>query len=434
MASRQTFRNHPEKGEDVNRLVTGSASILALLQGSVALADTGFIYDFTDGSATSSTSEVVSPIDGNNVGYRSTVEYTESSFRMTVEPSGSVVTIGKYYSENEGVIHGHWNAGGAPGGMDRLLFRAESGETFDLNYYVLTSNTERGGAPATGNEDTYIVASRDGVTASFRAKLPSEDWGIADGIREIYLGPEFDGIKAFWFESDGGTYCFGMDKFYVNLTPPPPSTPDAIVVGTGTVDDAIEDGSEPDDGGSTDSDGDGMNDDEDLFPNAVTLASSGASQLETTPSSSTSSCSIRSGSFDPNRPLDSVPLGITDIGRAIEFTLESCAVGESIQITVDLGSDLLPGATVFKVGDGGEWTPITGASVNGSILSYTLSDGGPYDEDGVANGVIVDPVTVGYTTTASGTPKPVWTLPLWALGILGAALSWIGAGRLRRSD
>ena len=48
--------------------------------------------------------------------------------------------------------------------------------------------------------------------------------------------------------------------------------------------------------------------------------------------------------------------------------------------------------------------------------------------------LIVDPVTVGYTTTASGTPKPVWTLPLWALGILGAALSWIGAGRLRRSD
>jgi hypothetical protein len=31
--------------------------------------------------------------------------------------------------------------------------------------------------------------------------------------------------------------CFGMDKFYVDLAPPAPSTPDAIVVGSGTVDD-----------------------------------------------------------------------------------------------------------------------------------------------------------------------------------------------------
>ncbi|MAC32449.1 MAG: hypothetical protein CME40_05255 [Haliea sp.] len=408
----------------MKRLIRGSASIILLLQGSAALADTGFIYDFSDGSATSSSGDVVSPISGDSRQYSSTVDYTESSFRMTVEPTGAVVTVGKYYSESEGVVHGHWSAGGASNGMDRLLFRAESGETFDLNYYVLTSNTENGGSAATGNEDTYIVASRDGVTASFRSKLPSEDWGISDGVREIYLGPEFDGIKAFWFESEGGTYCFGMDKFYVNLTPPPPSTPDPIVVGSGTVDDAIE---EP-----TDSDGDGTNDEDDPFPNAVTLEQNGGSILETTPGTATSSCSIMNGSFNPNLPLQAIPAGITGIGRAIEFTLESCAVGESIQVSVDLGEDLLPGAAVYKINDAGDWAPIAGASVSGSVLTYTLTDGGPYDEDGIANGVIVDPVTVGYAAAASAAPQPVWTLPLWAIGMLGAGLSWIGASRMRK--
>ena len=128
--------------------------------------------------------------------------------------------------------------------MDTLVFTSVNGDAFDLNYYILTSNTEQGGGPATGNEDTYIIASIDGVTESFRQKLPSEDWGI-DVYREIYLGPEFDGIKSFWFDSEGGTYCFGMDKFYVDLAPPEPSTPNPVIVGSGTVEDAIAPPPEP---------------------------------------------------------------------------------------------------------------------------------------------------------------------------------------------
>src|SRR5690606_141353 len=183
-------------------------------------------------------------IDGDATGYSSVTVYTESNFRMVVSPEDASVTIGDYYGVKEGVIHGHWKAMG--GNMERLYFSRESGEAFDLNYYVLTTNSEYGGAPATGAEDTYIIASKNGVTESSRAKLPAEDWGI-DKVREIYLGPEFDGIKTFWFYSEGGTYCFGMDKFYVDLDPPAPSTPDAIVVGSGTVDDLTNESPNDDD-------------------------------------------------------------------------------------------------------------------------------------------------------------------------------------------
>ena len=214
-----------------------------VLPGSAALADAGFIFDFSNGDVINDGSLITS-IDGDAAGYSNVTVYTESNFRMVVSPEDASVTIGDYYGVKEGVIHGHWKAMG--GNMERLYFSRESGEAFDLNYYVLTTNSEYGGAPATGAEDTYIIASKDGVTESFRAKLPAEDWGI-DKVREIYLGPEFDGIKAFWFYSEGGTYCFGMDKFYVDLDPPAPSTPDAIVVGSGTVDDLTNESPNDDD-------------------------------------------------------------------------------------------------------------------------------------------------------------------------------------------
>lgn len=175
-----------------------------VLPGSAALADAGFIFDFSNGDVINDGSLITS-IDGDATGYSNVTVYTESNFRMVVSPEDTSVTIGDYYGVKEGVIHGHWKAAG--GNMERLYFSRESGEAFDLNYYVLTTNSEYGGAPATGVEDTYIIASKDGITESFRAKLPSEDWGI-NKVREIYLGPEFDDIKAFWFYSEGGTCLF----------------------------------------------------------------------------------------------------------------------------------------------------------------------------------------------------------------------------------
>lgn len=224
-------------------MIRGKKRVIAsgvLLAASAAFAQTGVVVTFNDGAATTS-SGVIDPIDGANTTY-SVTSYSEDGVDMTITPMGATVTVGDYYNAGNGVVHGHWAEAG--GNLEILRFELASGEPFDLNYYRLTSNTGTGGGAATGNEDTYIIASIDGTTESFRQKLPSEDWGTANGggdgaFREIYLGPEFDGIRAFWFDSEGGTYCFGMDEFYVNLPAPDPVTDDPIVVGTGTVDDAI---------------------------------------------------------------------------------------------------------------------------------------------------------------------------------------------------
>lgn len=217
--------------------ITVSAALLAT---SVALAQTGVIVTFDDGAATTS-GGVVDPIDGTNTTYTATA-YSEGGVDMTITPVGADISVGDYYGANDGVVHGHWIEEG--GNMELLRFELASGQPFDLNYYRLTSNTEIGGGPSTGNEDTYIIASIDGTTESFRQQLPPEDWGTVGGggdgaFREVYLGPEFDGIRAFWFDSEGGTFCFGMDEFYVNLPGPEPITDDPIVVGSGTIDDAI---------------------------------------------------------------------------------------------------------------------------------------------------------------------------------------------------
>lgn len=195
----------------------------------------GVIYEFTGGDVTNQQDAVTQNIDGDANRYTAK-QYVENGIRMRVE--GGTISIGDYYGGGNAVIHGHWSD------MQKVIFEAESGEAFDLNYYKLTSNPLPGQGGAGGDAVVSIIASKDGVTESFRSVLPDENWGDELGgdksVQEVYLGPEFDGIKAFWFESDKSQFkCFGMDTFYINKAPPPPSTDDAIIVGSGTVEDAV---------------------------------------------------------------------------------------------------------------------------------------------------------------------------------------------------
>ena len=208
---------------------------VVLCLGSVwgfAQAVTGIIYEFTGGNVTNG-GVVTEGIDGDIEIYPSATDYVESDVRMRVE--GGSLSIGNYYSSigsNNAVIHGHWST------MDRVVFEQVDGDTFDLNYYKLTSNPSEG--TGAGVNVVSIIASEDGTTESFRSTLPAENWGD-DEVTEVYLGPEFDGIKAFWFESDiDDLKCFGMDTFYINKAPPEPTTESPIIIGSGSVEEAIQ--------------------------------------------------------------------------------------------------------------------------------------------------------------------------------------------------
>jgi hypothetical protein len=141
--------------------------------------------------------------------------YEESGFR--VEAIGGSVFYSDYYNAGNDVVHGHW-LDGCCGVMTKLIVSKIDGTAFDLNYFVLTSNTHTGGGAADGNEQTYIHASSDGVADDYSQMLPPEDWGFP--AASILLGSQFNSVKAFWFTQNSGVDCFGMDSFYIDEVAP----------------------------------------------------------------------------------------------------------------------------------------------------------------------------------------------------------------------
>jgi len=63
------------------------------------------------------------------------------------------------------------------------------GTPFDLNYFILTSNTATGGAGASGTEVTFIHAWQ-GAAMTYSQVLPPDDWGFAR-----LLTPDFPGVS-----------------------------------------------------------------------------------------------------------------------------------------------------------------------------------------------------------------------------------------------
>lgn len=149
-------------------------------------------------------------------------QYDEAGFR--IQSIGGTSYFGNYYGTGNNVIHSHW-ATGDFGSVTRVYVSKIDGSAFDLNYFVLTSNTDTGGGSASGKELAYIHASADGTTDSYSQRLPSESWGMST-TQQIFLGSQFDNIKAFWFDVANAVDCFGMDSFYIDQAAPP--NPNAV--------------------------------------------------------------------------------------------------------------------------------------------------------------------------------------------------------------
>ena len=177
----------------------------------------GTVYQF--GGATFTTNNAINVDD---VDY-----YEEDGVKFDfIGPSGDPFSynIGDYYAVGNDVIHGHW-AAGSFGDMESIRVEKLDNTSFDLNYFKITSNTDCGGCDASGSEEVYINALSNGVDISFSMLLPSDDWGFAGPNSEIYLGTEFDGIKAFSFTYGSGAEGFGLDEFFIDQEAPPPAVP-----------------------------------------------------------------------------------------------------------------------------------------------------------------------------------------------------------------
>lgn len=195
----------------MNRLLKSLLSTACAL----ALAGTAnaAVITFTGGTATLSNAST--GVTNNSITYGNAIKYEELGFR--VEFIGGASSVGNYYGTGNDVLHTHWDSGDF-GTVTQVKITKIDGSAFDMNYFVLTSNTDTGGGAASGNEQAYIHASLDGVTASHSQMLPPDAWGFPS--TQIFLGAQFDSVKAVWFDVANAVDCFGMDNFFIDEAAP----------------------------------------------------------------------------------------------------------------------------------------------------------------------------------------------------------------------
>lgn len=197
------------------KLLTSLVAASALLGASQSHA---IVIDFTGGTAyfVGGGSVVTDNIlNHDNIDY-----YEEGGFRLDFigNTTPFAANIGNYYGNGNAVIHGHWDTGNF-GELTEIKVTKIGGGTFDLNYFILTSNTDTGGTVASGNERAFIRNNSGNAIM-----LPPQNWGFP--AAQIFLPSSYDGITEFSFYVENAVDCFGMDEFFID-EPAPPSVPDA---------------------------------------------------------------------------------------------------------------------------------------------------------------------------------------------------------------
>ncbi len=116
----------------------------------------------------------------------------------------------------------------------------------------------------------------------------------------------------------------------------------------------------------------------------------------------------------------------------LDFVLNGCdATPVTLTVTYPPGTPL-QGAQYWKR-QGGAWAPFASAVLGVSTAVLTLVDGGTGDDDGAADGRIVDPggVSLLVAPGPGGTATAIPTLGEWALALLAAVLGLLGVRQRR---
>ena len=218
-------------------------------------------------------------------------------------------------------------------------------------------------------------------------------------------------------DSDGDGVNDDQDVF--------PNDPNESVDSDG---DGLGDNADPNDA-NTDSDGDGVADGQDAFPSAVTTVTSGDVTLQTEPLNEASSCSA---TMEVSDVPDGYP-GVAEsgVGFGVDFSLGGCSTTtpETLTVEIDLGAAPAEGSVAYKIDADGVWTAIPGATISGSVVTYSITDNdGVLDQNGEL-GRIRDPMTVARPYSAP-TSVSVPTLSGTLLGLLALVMAGLGWRRL----
>ena len=168
-------------------------------------------------------SAAVVDFTGGTVNNSYATHYEENGFQVDIV-GASGAFFGNYYGTGNNVIHAHWRDG-CCGDVTAIDITKIGGGAFDLNYFILTSNTATGGGAASGTERAYVQAL-GGANDGYTQMLPPDNWGFPG--TQIFLGSQFDDVTKvrFFVDFTSSVDCFGMDEFYINEAAPP--NPNAV--------------------------------------------------------------------------------------------------------------------------------------------------------------------------------------------------------------
>ena len=161
--------------------------------------------------------------------------------------------------------------------------------------------------------------------------------------------------------------------------------------------------------GTADTDGDGVPDNLDAFPNdnrKATVPNPMGGEAITIDASSTAGARLMGvvAMADADASLNQTgkPAGFGFGNGVVSFKIAGLAPGGSASVVLTFPASIPAGARIFKIDSGG-FHEFPGSVINGNTVTLNLTDGGAGDADGVANGVIDDPVGLA-TPTASSSP------------------------------
>lgn len=139
-------------------------------------------------------------------------------------------------------------------------------------------------------------------------------------------------------------------------------------------------------------------------------------------------------------PVPSVPVSPPPALQFIQnvlvaLSLDDCALGESVQVSVEYPGDLPENGQYWKFGATPDdptphWYQLP-ATISGDTVSFVLTDGGSGDDDLTANGQISDPGGIAIQAI-SGVPVEVPTLNSRMLWLLAAMMLLMGGASIRR--
>ena len=159
--------------------------------------------------------------------------------------------------------------------------------------------------------------------------------------------------------------------------------------------------------GASDTDGDGIPDNLDAFPNdnrKATAPNPMGGQAITIDASSTAGARLMgvAAMADTDASLNQTgkPAGFAFGNGVIAFNVAGLAPGGTASVVLTVPAPIPANAKIFKTDSGG-FHEFPGAVISGNTVTLTLTDAGAGDADGVANGVIDDPVGLATPVGAS---------------------------------